>query len=65
MKYVLIFVGVFAVFFVGYATGAIVNNMIKKGLETATMSYGYEEKEQLWHRMRVDSNGKVVCSKEN
>lgn len=29
----------------------------------ASFAYGYEEKENVWHRIRVDAEGKVNCSK--
>jgi len=29
------------------------------------MAWGYEEKSNLWNRIRVDAHGFVFCSKEN
>lgn len=36
----------------------------KKVELNASMAWGYEEKSQLWNRIRVDENGLVICKKE-
>jgi len=30
-----------------------------------SMSWGFDDKTQLWNRIRVDANGYVICSKGN
>lgn len=48
-----------------FVSGMIVEYVIGKRVQelTATMAYGYVEKDQVWNRIRVDEKGFVMCSK--
>lgn len=61
----LVFVVMF-MFFVGVIvleTGMIMGKIPQLNLVSAR-SYGYFEKDDMWNRIRVDNEGKVICSKE-
>ena len=61
MKYVLLAILLFVCMLFGWAIRGIVDS---KALQRPTMSYGYEEATQLWHRIRVNDRGQIVCAKE-
>jgi len=45
----------------GWALRGIMDSRI---LQSPVMAYGYEESTQLWHRIRVNDKGQLLCAKE-
>lgn len=64
MKYVWLFLLVVTMYLVGFYMRGAVDKALTEELHTGVMSYGYEEKSQLWYRIRVDEKGNVMCHKE-
>lgn len=66
MKYIRLVLLIVVCVSSGYFIGGEVANAENAGyhLEVVGMSYGYEEVAQLWHRIRVNNKGHVICAKE-
>ena len=48
--------------FIGKLMFGIYDN--EKTLTRMTGAYGFDEKSNMWNRIRVDENGNVICHKE-
>ena len=48
--------------FIGKLAFGVYDN--EKTLTRMTGAYGFDEKSNMWNRIRVDENGNVICYKE-
>ena len=61
MKYVWLGGLIVYMFLVGYVVRGIVE---KQTLQLPVMAYGFQEDKQVWNRIRVNEQGRVLCAKE-
>lgn len=61
--YVLLIVFASICIVIGWVSRGVSNNSNMQNLHTA-MAWGFEEEKQVWNRIRVNSEGKVICAKE-